>query len=73
MQRALAVGQIIVSALLVVLILLQSQGGGSGAVFGGGGGGETYHTRKGVEKIIFTGTIIGTVLFIIISLISLIY
>ena len=71
MRRALAVGQIIVSAFLIVLILLQAQGGGSGSVFGGGGG-ETYHTRKGVEKIIFISTIVGTGLFIIISLISLI-
>lgn len=72
MQRVLAIVQIIISALLVVLILLQSQGGGSSAVFGGGGG-ETYHTRKGVEKIIFTGTVIGTVLFILISVVNLIY
>lgn len=72
MHKALAVTQIIVSTLLIVMILLQSQGGGTGAVFGGGGG-ETYHTRKGVEKIVFTGTIIGTVVFILISVVNLIY
>ena len=71
MQQALAVGQIIVSILLVILILLQAPSGSSSAVFGGGGG-ETYHTRKGIEKIIFIGTIIGTVLFILISIISLV-
>ncbi len=74
MQQTLAIFQIIISIFLIVLILLQSQGGGIGAAWGGGGGGgETYHTRKGIEKIIFTGTIIALVLFIVISILNLIY
>ncbi len=71
MQRSLAIVQIIVSFILVVLILLQSQSGGTSSVFGGGGG-ETYHTRKGLEKVIFISTIVGIVVFVIISVLSLI-
>ena len=72
MQQALAVAQIIVSIFLIVFILLQSSGGSSSGVFSGGGG-ESYHTRKGIEKIIFTSTVVGVVLFILISIVSLIY
>lgn len=70
MQRALAVVQIIVSTLLITLILLQAQGTGLGNTWSGGG--ETYHTRKGVEKIVFYATIVGIGLFIAISLANVI-
>ncbi len=69
MPNALAVTQIIVSILLVVLILLQAQGTGLGSTWGGGG--ETYHTRKGVERIVFIATIVGIVCFVLLSLASL--
>jgi len=54
--------QIVVSIFLIAAILLQSQGSGLGATWGGGG--ETYHTRRGLEKILFYLTISGVVLFI---------
>jgi len=73
MRQSLAIAQIIVSLLLVILVLMQSQSGGLGATWGGGGGGETYHTRKGVEKVIFITTIIGIILFILISITNLIF
>ncbi len=69
MNKALSVTQIIVSVFLIALILLQAQGTGLGSTWGGGG--ETYHTRKGVEKVVFVATIIGIVLFILISLAGL--
>ena len=52
MNKFLAISQIVVSVILVGLILLQAQ---SGTGLGGSwsGGGETYHTRRGVEKIVF--------------------
>jgi preprotein translocase subunit SecG len=70
MQTAHSVAQIIISIMLVVLILLQAQGTGLGSTWGGGG--ETYHTRKGVEKIVFTATIIGICLFVLLSIANLI-
>lgn len=61
MFTTLLIAQIILSIGIVVLILAQAQGSGLGAVWGGGG--ETYHTRRGIEKVIFTATIILTTLF----------
>jgi preprotein translocase subunit SecG len=53
--------QTIISVLIIVFVLLQSQSGGTNSAFSGGG--ETYHTRRGVEKIIFYLTIGLTILF----------
>ena len=62
--------QSVLSVLIVVSILLQSQGSGLGSTWGGGS--ETYHTKRGVEKVLFNLTIIFIVLFAIISIASLI-
>ncbi|MCB9813010.1 MAG: preprotein translocase subunit SecG [Pseudomonadales bacterium] len=62
--------QSILSIVIVVSILLQSQGSGLGSAWGGGG--ETYHTKRGVEKVLFNLTIIFIVLFAITSIASLI-
>ena len=70
MSTALLVIQIILSIFLIVAILLQAQGSGLGATWTGGG--ETYHTRRGVEKTLFYGTIIGIILFVLTSLAQLI-
>ncbi len=70
MNQALAVTQIIVSILIITLILLQAQGTGLGNTWTGGG--ETYHTRKGVEKIVFYATVVGIAIFILISLANVI-
>lgn len=69
MQVALPIAQIIISFLLIVSILLQQRGAGLGGVFGGGG--SNYHTKRGFEKIIFTSTIVLSVLFIIITFLGL--
>lgn len=61
--------QIIVSVLLIVSIMVQSQGTGLGK--GWGGSGVSYHSRKGLEKYIFAGTIGLTILFVGLSIIGL--
>jgi len=70
MFTALLIAQIFLSIFLVVCILLQAQGSGLGAAWGGGG--ETFHTRRGIEKIVFTGSIIGLALFTINSILLLV-
>ena len=70
MLQFLVILQVIISVTLVTLVLLQSQGSGLGAAWGGGG--ETYHTRRGLEKIIFYATIVSAVLFTISSIALLI-
>lgn len=62
--------QIAVSLLLVGAILLQSQGSGLGGTWGGGG--ESYHTKRGVEKTLFGATVFLTIVFFIVSLLTVI-
>lgn len=65
MQMILLGAQIALAVMLTVAILLQAQGSGLGSTWGGGG--ETYHTRRGLEKVLFYFTIIGIGLFVVVS------
>ncbi|MFA4827472.1 MAG: preprotein translocase subunit SecG [Candidatus Shapirobacteria bacterium] len=65
-----SIAQMIISAVLIVLILLQERSSGLSGVFGGGES-SYYQTRRGLEKIIFTATIVLTVIFAALSLIDL--
>jgi len=66
MNTMLLTLQIILSIIITGCILLQAQGAGFGTSWGGGG--ETYHTRRGVEKVVFYLTIGAVVLFTLTSL-----
>lgn len=70
MVVALQVVQIIIAITIIVLVLLQAKGGGLGGIFGGDGG--VYRTRRGVEKTLYQATIGLTIIFFIMSLISVI-
>ncbi|MEO0599561.1 MAG: preprotein translocase subunit SecG, partial [Chloroflexota bacterium] len=61
------------SILLIVLILLQVKGGALGNLLGsdGGGGGFT-HTRRGLEKTLFQITVYLCIVFMAISLFSVV-
>lgn len=72
MYNFLLISQAVLSIGLTVLVLLQANGSSSANIFGGGGG-ETYHTRKGIEKLFFYATIVTTGLFTINSLALLFY
>lgn len=65
MQTTLFIAQICTAVFLVVAILLQAQGTGFGTSWSGGG--ETFHTRRGLEKVMFNMTIVGIVVFILLS------
>jgi protein translocase SecG subunit len=67
-MQILSVIQIIVAILLIVAVLLQNSSGGLGA---GIAGGQAYHTKRGMEKALFAVTAVLAVLFVIISLASL--
>jgi preprotein translocase subunit SecG len=64
---ALNIVQIILSVLLVGAILLQVKGQGSGLF---GSAEASFHTRRGMEKTLFQGTIFLVVVFIGISIVS---
>lgn len=60
-MKWLQVIQIVVAILLMLSILLQNRGAGLSGVFGGGG--DVFRTKRGLEKTLFTATIILSVLF----------
>lgn len=62
--------QILVSLMLATTILLQSRGTGLGTAWGGSG--ESYRSKRGAEKALFTATIILSGLFILLALINVI-
>ncbi len=58
MKTFLTIVQLIISAGLIGFILLQAKGTGlaNSAMFGGSG--ESYSSKRGVERIVFVGTIV---------------
>lgn len=61
--------QIALSVLLVIAILMQARGSGVGESFGGSG--AVYRTRRGIEKSLYTATILLAILFAVVSLVRL--
>ena len=70
MQKVLYIAQILISTLIIVAVLMQNRGAGLSAVFGGGG--NIYRTKRGLEKGLFTLTIILVVLFVLAGVVSLV-
>ena len=70
MQKVLYIVQILISTLIIVAVLMQNRGAGLSAVFGGGG--NIYRTKRGLEKGLFTLTIILVVLFVLAGVVSLV-
>lgn len=62
----LLIAQITISLCLIAAVLLQAQGSGLGSTWSGGG--ESYHTRRGIEKVLFRATLVLIVLFLFVSL-----
>ncbi len=68
----ISIAQIVAAVIVIVLILLQERSSGVGGAFGGGDAGGFYQTRRGVEKIIFIGTIVAIIVFTGLALANLI-
>ena len=64
------IAQAVLSVFIITVVLLQTQGGGIGPAFGGGSG--NYHTKRGLEKVLFNATIVLIVLFAIAYIASLV-
>jgi len=62
--------QIVLAIALTVAILLQNRGTGLSGIFGGGN--NVYLAKRGVEKILFIATIVLSILFFSVSLLSII-
>ena len=60
--------QILVALLLIAVVLMQAKGQGLGNIFGGDGGAGSFRTRRGVERLLFRGTIALIVIFVALSI-----
>jgi len=67
MSQTILIFQIIFGLILTTLILLQAKGTGLGRSLSA----ASYHSRRGLETLIFRGTIIVAIIFVVISLIRL--
>jgi preprotein translocase subunit SecG len=70
MELYFQIALIIVSVVLTVLVLLQAKGTGLGSIFGGDGG--IYQTRRGLERTMFNATVLFSILFLVLSLLTVI-
>lgn len=66
MQTFLLIAQIILGVAISVLILLQAKGTGLGRTFGS----TAYHSRRGLETVMFRFTIILVVMFVLVSIVG---
>lgn len=66
MKSVLLISQIVVGISLTALILLQAKGTGLGRTFGS----IAYHSKRGVEGLIFKLTVVLTVVFVLLSVIT---
>lgn len=62
--------QLVLAVFLIIVILLQQKGAGLSGVFGGSS--NVYSTKRGVDKILFYATIVGSALFFILSIVRLV-
>lgn len=61
MTKLFTIVQIVSAVALIITILLQQRGTGLGSAFGGDS--AVFRTKRGVEKGLFFGTIIFSILF----------
>ncbi len=72
MQVALQFISVVISVVLIILILLQVKGGALGSLLGGDAGGGITRTRRGLEKTLFQITIALSIVFLAVSILSVV-
>ena len=71
MKTTLDIAQIVIAVALVTAILFQIKGGGLGGIFGQSD--SVYRTKRGIDRWLFLGTIVLTIIFVILSMVSMLY
>ena len=69
MKTTLNIIQIVISVALIAAILFQVKGGGLGGIFGQSD--SVFRTKRGIERWLFLGTIVLVVIFVGLSIISM--
>ncbi|OIO49364.1 MAG: preprotein translocase subunit SecG [Parcubacteria group bacterium CG1_02_42_13] len=69
----LSIGLLAIALIVIGLVLVQERSSGAGGIFGGGESGGFYQRRRGIERMVFIGTIVSTVAFVVLSVLNLIY
>ena len=69
----LSIGLLAIALIGIGLVLVQERSSGAGGIFGGGESGGFYQRRRGIERMVFIGTIVSTVAFVVLSVLNLIY
>ncbi|MDP3733389.1 MAG: preprotein translocase subunit SecG [Candidatus Daviesbacteria bacterium] len=69
MKTSIYIVQIILGIVLILIIIIQQKGTGLGSGFGGGF--SFYRTKRGAEKLLFKGTILFSLFFILLALLGL--
>ena len=64
------IAQIVISLVLIVIILTQAKGSGFSGTFSSDS--SIFRTRRGVEKTLFQATIALVVIFVIVSILSVV-
>jgi len=64
----LLIALIILGIALTALIVFQTQNSGAGSVFGSDT--TVYRTRRGLEKTLYQATIVLTILFVLLTMIT---
>jgi preprotein translocase subunit SecG len=71
-KAILPIIQIVLAVLLIVSVLFQQSEAGAGGAFGGSDSVSSWRTRRGFEKVLFTGTIVLGVLFAVSAIMALV-
>lgn len=71
LSTALPYIQVVLSVSLIGLILLQQNEGSLGNAFGGSDSTSGFHKKRGIEKTIFTITIVVAILFAVSTILAL--
>lgn len=71
-MNLLTIAEIVVSVALIGLVLIQERSSGAGGIFGGGGGeSSSFQTRRGIEKMVYWGTVVAAILFALLAILNL--